>query len=358
MSKNLTFSKADFKSFIKVSVALGKSAAQILADLRAVNPASAPSQATVFRWVKHFSSGNSGIQKSDRKVRKDKKCDEKLAARVQAVVDADPRVSLAEIAEHVGVHSSSVFRILTKELGYRKVCSRWIPHILTPENKRDRVRFSKTLLRRYETCDPRRLDEIVTGDETWVYHYEPHRKAQNKAWVPKGRRSPQIARRCRSQKKVLYTVFFNTKGIVLQKPCKAGETINAKYYRDSVLAEVKHFYKKTRPKTGMRGIKILHDNAPAHKSKLVQEYLTQENVETLPHPAYSPDLAPCDFFLFPRLKKCLAGRSFSNRSALGTAVFQCLSHIPQSDYRGAFLQWIERLKKCVAAKGEYFEQLN
>ena len=117
------------------------------------------------------------------------------------------------------------------------------------------------------------------------------------------------------------------------------------------------FCKKARPNAGTRGIKIRYDNASVHKSKLVQEYLTQENIETLPHHAYSPDLLLCDFFLFPRLKKYLAGRSFSTRSSIGTAIFQCLRN-PTHDYRGALLQWVGRPKKCVAAEGEYFEQLH
>lgn len=357
MEKKTTFSTADYRSYIKVCVALGKNASEILADMRALGQPSAPSKATVFRWVKHFASGQASTEDNRGKMRKIKKCDEKLVASVKAMVDADSRVSLEEIADYLDIHSSTASRILRNQLGYRKVSSRWIPHILTSENKGGRLRFCQEMLKIYKNCEPRRLDEIVTGDETWVYMYEPRRKSQNKAWIPKGGIRPQIARRQRSQKKVLYTIFFNTKGIVLQKPCKQGETITGKFYRDSVLSDIKKFYATSRPTAGMRGIKILHDNAPAHKSRLVQEYLAAENIHTLPHPAYSPDLAPCDFYLFPHLKKSLAGRSFKSRSALGTAVFQCLSHIPKEDYRAAFLKWIERMQKCVAAGGEYFEQM-
>ena len=49
-------------------------------------------------------------------------------------------------------------------------------------------------------------------------------------------------------------------------------------------------------------------NASLHKAAIVREYLKQEKVVELPHPPYSPDLAPCDFFLFSRLKKHLVGR--------------------------------------------------
>ena len=75
--------------------------------------------------------------------------------------------------------------------------------------------------------------------------------------------------------------------------------------------------------------KILHDNTPARKSKLVPELVpeyTQKKVETVPHPAYSPDLAPYD--LVPHLKKCLNGRMFHTHSALEALIFYFLSLTP------------------------------
>ena len=78
---------------------------------------------------------------------------------------------------------------------------------------------------------------------------------------------------------------------------------------------MKKYYGKRRPKTGIRNICLIHDNAPAHKSKIVQDYLRLESIKQLPHPPYSPDLSPCDCFFFPRLKKMLSGRRYGSRSA-------------------------------------------
>jgi histone-lysine N-methyltransferase SETMAR len=52
---------------------------------------------------------------------------------------------------------------------------------------------------------------------------------------------------------------------------------------------------------------LLHDNAPAHQLVLVKDFLAKNNVTTLDHPPYSPDLAPTDFYLFPLLKSALKG---------------------------------------------------
>ena len=65
-----------------------------------------------------------------------------------------------------------------------------------------------------------------------------------------------------------------------------------------------------------------------HKVAIVREYLKQEKVVELPHPPYSPDLAPCDL----RLKKHLTGRKYQMRKNLGLAIFQCLNSISQKDY--------------------------
>ena len=67
------------------------------------------------------------------------------------------------------------------------------------------------------------------------------------------------------------------------------------FYRESVLAQLVDFYQKRRPRTHVRGIKLLHDNAPAHKSARVQEYLKESGLNVLEHPSYSSDLSPCDF---------------------------------------------------------------
>ena len=93
------------------------------------------------------------------------------------------------------------------------------------------------------------------------------------------------------------------------------------------------------------------------KRPLYANYLKQEKVVELPHPPYSPDLAPCEFFLFPRLKKHLAGRKYQTGKNLSSAIFQCLNSIPRKDYENAFENWIKRLKLCVSHGGKYFEGL-
>ena len=156
---------------------------------------------------------------------------------------------------------------------------------------------------------------------------------------------------------MLYAIFFGLKSPVLQIPVPKCSSVNGKFYRESVLTQLVDFYQKRRPHTGVRGIKLLHGNASAHKSATVQEYLKESGLDVLDHPPYSPDLSPCDVWLFPRLKEMLAGHRFESRCGVGNVVYQCLQHIPKEDYRAAFRKWVDQCKLCVEANGSYFEGL-
>ena len=152
-----------------------------------------------------------------------------------------------------------------------------------------------------------------------------------------------------STKKVLYAIFFSGEGVAIKVPVKKGKSITGKYYKDVVLKKLKKYYQKRRPANGFKHVSLLHDNAPANTSAIVTAFLKKEKVTVLPHPPYSLDLAPCDFFLFPKLKAFLAGRKYQSRQALGSAIHQYLITVPKSAYSDAFKKWIHRLKLCISS---------
>jgi hypothetical protein len=178
---------------------------------------------------------------------------------------------------------------------------------------------------------------------------------KNQVWVGKYMKRPTIARRALTSKKVLYAIFFNSNGLVTQYSVPKGRSVTSNLYTKEILPRLHKYHQKRRPNTGFKGIKLLHDNAPAHKAKATQDYLQRHKVIELPHPAYSPDLATCDFFLFPKLKETLSGRRFLSRSSLGSAVFQYLRTIPKQSYKNVFFDWLKLLKLCVQHKGYHFE---
>ncbi|KAG5322709.1 MOS1T transposase, partial [Pseudoatta argentina] len=100
---------------------------------------------------------------------------------------------------------------------------------------------------------------------------------------------------------------------------------------------------------------LLHDNAPSHTSLIVRQCLARNRVSVLNHPPYSPDLAPCDFSLFPKLKLKLKGRFFDDIPTIQSASTQALEAIPQTELEHAFESLLNRCNKYIEATGEYFE---
>jgi hypothetical protein len=74
------------------------------------------------------------------------------------------------------------------------------------------------------------------------------------------------------------------------------------------------------------------------------------------HPFYSPDLAPSDFYLFGFMKCCLRGQSFEAFDALFSASEAISMGIEKSTLDAGFLEWMGRLRRCIATNGEDFEQ--
>ena len=97
----------------------------------------------------------------------------------------------------------------------------------------------------------------------------------------------------------------------MQLPVLKGRTITGAFNKNVVLKKLKAHFKKHSPKTRLKYFCLLHDNAPAHKARTVTEFLESEKVNVLPHPPFLPDLAPCEYFLFPKLTFCLSGKRYS-----------------------------------------------
>jgi histone-lysine N-methyltransferase SETMAR len=74
-----------------------------------------------------------------------------------------------------------------------------------------------------------------------------------------------------------------------------------------------------------------------------------------PHPAYSPDLAPSDFYLFGYVKQLLAGQEFPDGEALVGAINAILEGIEKVTLQRVFFEWMERLRRCIEIGGEYVD---
>ena len=114
---------------------------------------------------------------------------------VHNLVICDRRRDLRSIASEVGLSFGAVQTILTDILGMPKVSARWVPRIMTDEQKRPRLDISRYLLSRYEDDPGDFIDRVVTQDETWVHHFDQESKMQSMQWKHLGSPPPKKFKR-------------------------------------------------------------------------------------------------------------------------------------------------------------------
>ena len=132
---------------------------------------------------------------------------------------------------------------------------------------------------------------LIIQDETWVHHYDPETKAQSMQWKYLDSPPPKKARGQPSAGMVMLTVFWDQDGEVMTDFLAKGTPITGAFYA-SLLRKLREAIKiKWRGKLS-KGILLLHDDAPLHNSRVTRSEAQACGYELLPHPLYSPDLAP------------------------------------------------------------------
>ncbi|CAH2008943.1 unnamed protein product [Acanthoscelides obtectus] len=210
---------------------------ECLVELLFVFGNEAPHQSTISRWYGEFKRGRVSLSDDSRLGAPKTAVTQENVGAVRKLIIEDRHVAYREIEASLKISKTSFQKILHEELRVRKFVSRWIPHLLTEEQKAARVNWCQKTLNRFNSRNSKNVYSIVSGDESWIYCYEPQNKRQSAVWVFQGEEKPTKIIRSRSVSKNMY--------------------------------------------------------------------LTEENVELLDHPPYSPDLTPNDFFTFPKIKNRL-----------------------------------------------------
>ena len=181
------------------------------------------------------------------------------------------------------------------------------------------------------------------------------RKQSISQWNTSSSPRPKKERQVKSNIKTMLIAFFDIDGLVHHEFVPTGQTVNEELYK-TVLQRLRDAVRRHRPEKWRSGNWILHhDNGPAHRAVTTNEFLAKHNIPSLPQPPYPPDYAPCDFFLFPQLKKTMKGRRFDYVEDIKANATRQLRAITKSEYQMCFLQRQERWNKCIQAQGHYFE---
>ena len=345
----------EYRAVIKFLCKKGNTPTEIYSELVSVYATSAPSYSMVKKWAALFKAGRESLEDDPRTGRPRTSTDPDHVAAVEKIVLSDRRVKVAFIAEQMHISEDSVIKILHESLGLNKISSRWIPRLLSPEQKWHRVECSQALLGRYNTKPNDFESRLITGDETWLYQYDPTTKQESMQWQRVGDPAPVKCKAQKSAGTVMAVVFWDVKGIVHLEYMENGRTVTGNYYAQ-VLQRLRADIDDKRPGHGHLRTLLLQDNAPSHSSQVAMDAATQNRFEILEHPPYSPDLAPSDFHLFRNLKKALRGRRYEDNEEVKTATEQWFTDQPVEFYQEGIRACRIRWQKCIDVGGEYLEK--
>ena len=134
----------------------------------------------------------------------------------------------------------------------------------------------------------------------------------------------------------------------------ARKKSNSKWNKDVCLNSSFKEQKNSHKKQGINKILLHHDNSPIHTSKIITKYLDENKVKTLKHPPYSPDLSPCDFWLFPLVKQRMRGSLNLSKKELIEKFKNELKKLTKKDFNKCFDIQIKRCNKVLLKNGNYF----
>ena len=154
--------------------------------------------------------------------------DKEVCKKVRDLVYSDRLIQVEEIAQAIGISHGSVSTIFHDLLGMRKLTARRVPKSLSAEQTATRASVCSALLKRFRSKDDFLL-LLVTVDETWVPYYEPENKVQSRQWVGPGSPRPKKFKAQPSAGKVMASVFWDTKGIMLDFLPKRSTTTGVYY---------------------------------------------------------------------------------------------------------------------------------
>jgi [histone H3]-lysine36 N-dimethyltransferase SETMAR len=342
------------RAIIKFNAKLGKTASETFQLMHQVYGDVCLSRSNVFLWHKRFLEGRESMEDNERTGRPISSRSPEMIEKVSYFVTNNRCASLRMIEEALMINKETIRAILHEDLKKRKVCAKFVPHSLTDEQKSSRIAHCTDIISTARN-DVNFLKSIVTGDETWCFQYDPKTKRQSAEWKTKNSPQAKKLRKVPSKIKTMLITFFDSKGIIHKEFVPPGQTITGEYYLNVLMRLMARIHRIRPDYRDGNSWSLLHDNAPSHKSIIVCRYLAKHNVCVLNHPPYSPDLAPCDFSLFPKIKMKLKGCYFEDVPTIQTASTRVLEEIQQHELEQAFQSLLNRCNRCIEARGDYFE---
>jgi histone-lysine N-methyltransferase SETMAR len=244
LSVSLKMDKIEYGAVIKFFVKEGLTPNEMYSKFIKVNGDSSPSFSMIKKWAAKFKHGRTNLEDDPREGCPKSATTPEIIEQVHDIVLDDQRMKAREIAESIGISKERVGYILHEELDMKKLCARWMPCLLTTDQKCTRMKISEQFLQRFNKNKTDFVHQFITVDETWIHHYTPESKQQSKQWTEAGCSAPRKTRLIPSTGKVMALVFRDAEGILFIDYFEKGKTITGEYYFNLLIRRDKKIHEK------------------------------------------------------------------------------------------------------------------
>jgi histone-lysine N-methyltransferase SETMAR len=206
-------------------------------------------------------------------------------------------------AGELDMSKEAVRNIVLQDLGMRKLVVKLVARNLTEEQKDRRLTLCMDFAELLQ--EDNILDRVITGDESWSYQYDSEAKHQSVEWRSKNSPRPKKPRMSKYKTKTMLIYFFEIRGIIQFKFTPEGATANQTFYVEVLKRHIDAVRRQRRELWRYKSLFLHHDNSPARSTFRVSQFSAGKGISATDHPPYSPNLAPTDFSLSPKLESVL-----------------------------------------------------
>ena len=303
---------------------------------------------TIYKWMKeakfNLPLANRRLDEEEAK----NAIDEQLLLRIQQILEDEPFSSIRSIASVLNAPKSTIHRYMTVHLKLVYRHTRWLPHFLNNDQKNVRIQKCKKLLSIINSCKHYSFRNLITGDQSWfLYKYQFSRK-----WVLEGDENPIGDGSHINISKIMFTIIWGVWGFHIVNMAPNGTSYNSQYFIDNIIVPLNEKSNTIWPGRGRHKIWLHLDNCKVHNSRRTKTFISKSPYKRTPHPPYSPDIAPSDFFLFGYVKEKLKGHSFDTPEDLFEELTEILAQISHETLIQVFKEWELRCNWIIEHNGE------
>uniref|UniRef100_A0A0A9XWE4 Mariner Mos1 transposase n=1 Tax=Lygus hesperus TaxID=30085 RepID=A0A0A9XWE4_LYGHE len=326
----------------------GRSVSEIHEEMLPVYGEKTWSIERISQWLRDYEEGRETVHHDDDEVelrsgRPSASTEKEPVEAVRKIVLADRKVSIdnivAKLSHRIGL--KAVTTVLKDKLGYFNICGKWVEAKLIDQHKKQRLDAARRFTEMFTNESESIFDRIVTGGETWIDFPLPDNSAKkSKLEHTKG--------------KIMVTVFWDSKGVLLVDFLPRGEIITGEKYR-VLLKNLRTVLRRKR--RGTRREKIfIHDSVGPHSEPGTKSLVRTFDWDDFCIQPCSPDLNPSDFYIFPALEAHLQDQQFSKDEAIRKEANRWLQEKDSQWYNEGLQELTARLRKCIEVQGDYVEK--